>query len=383
MNPRPRNLVQSPARDAPRGAVARILIVGGTPQCRATFVSLLEERRHKCTHVNRLDEAQTAVANQHYDLILLNPDLPDGDGLDLAQLVLKMSPATKTIVFSDTGSFKTALRAMHNGIVDFIRLPIDLTEFADRVEAALKKSRVDRDREHQIRRLQHICKELNVAREEISDQVESLCNDLVAAYQELTEQIDDASMIAEFRTLLRQELDVEDLLRTMLEYMLVKTGPTNAAVFLPDSTRHYGLGAYVNYDCPRESIDRLLDHLCDAICPQMSDEPDIVAFDDAEEFASWIGADGGFLADSQVIAFSCMHEDECLAVVVLFRSAVTPFEPKLASTLDTIRAIFAEQLSRIIRIHHRATPQWPREADGEDDEYLDDFDYGFGGGMAA
>ena len=47
-------------------------------------------------------------------------------------------------------------------------------------------------------------------------------------------------------------------------HLLTKTGPTNAAVFLPDSVDHYGLGAYVNYDCPRESIAALLDALATA-----------------------------------------------------------------------------------------------------------------------
>ena len=33
--------------------------------------------------------------------------------------------------------------------------------------------------------------------------------------------------------------------------MLTKTGPTNAAVFLPGTGTDFDLGAYVNYDCPR------------------------------------------------------------------------------------------------------------------------------------
>ena len=56
-------------------------------------------------------------------------------------------------------------------------------------------------------------------------------------------------------------------------------------MFLPDPEQHYSLGAYVNYDCPRESIDSVLSHLCQAICPQMADEPELVAFSDAREFA--------------------------------------------------------------------------------------------------
>jgi len=360
---------------------ARILVVGGEPDFRASLVRTLNARRHRCTHLNRLDEARTATGKQRYDLILVHPTLPDGDGLEFAQGLQRTAPATKTIIFSETGSFKIALSAMRCGAVDFIHTPADQDEFVARIDAALVKRLAEIHREQRIRRLQGICRELHEARAEIADQVDVLCNDLAAAYQDLTDQISEAAMTSEFRTLLRQELDMEEALRTTLEYLLGKTGPTNAAVFLPDADHLYSLGAYVNYDCPRESIDTLLDHLCDAVCPQMSDETEIVAFDDASEFADWIGLDDECLGSSQVIAFSCRHHGECLAVMVLFRNREQPFDPKLAGTLDILRTIFAEQLSQIIRIHHRATPEWPMDAHEDDFDWDDDM--GFGGGLAA
>ena len=40
----------------------------------------------------------------------------------------------------------------------------------------------------------------------------------------------------EFTGLIKQELDIENLLRTTLEYVLGRSGPTNAAVFLPTTS---------------------------------------------------------------------------------------------------------------------------------------------------
>ena len=155
-------------------------------------------------------------------------------------------------------------------------------------------------------------------------------------------------------------------------------------MFLPDADKNYGLGAYVNYDCPRESISVLLDHLGHHICPQMAQEDDLVAFDDAREFADWIDADAELFANSQIVAFSCRHRGECLAVVVLFRKTSEPYGDDLAATLDTMRGIFAEQLSNIIKVHHRARPSWPSEACEDDgDDYGDDYGFGFEGGLAA
>ncbi len=387
MNRRPKK--SHPTTTPPAGESARrtsrtagpapstILIVGGDPEFRAELTGLLQTRRHACSHVNRLDEARCAIGGQRHDLVVLNPDLPDGDGFDLVQQIHDMAVSTKTMVFSDTDSFGIALRALRSGAIDFVRTPANIDEIVERIDVALVKSHTEKAREDRIRRVHRICRELNSARDEISQQVDVMCNDLMHAYRDLSDQISDAAMASEFRTLLRQELDMEEVLRTTLEYLLTKTGPTNAAVFLPDADQHYSLGAYVNFDCDRESIDRLLDHLGETICPQMSDELELVAFDDGGEFAEWIGMDSALLVDSQFLAFSCHDAEECLAVVILFRSRSNAYDPELAGTLDILRTIFAEQLARIVRVHHRSGPEWPRETEADDE--LDDFGYGFGG----
>lgn len=369
---------------------AQILLVCGEDPLRHKLNAALRQREHTCTCAVGLGEARTALARERFDLLVVCWSLPDGCGLDLAPLVQKTSPSTKILILCEEMSGDVAVQAMRCGAIDCLGLPLNMEELLRRIEPALLKARADRQRDERLLRLKKICRELNIARQEISQQVDALCDDLSNAYREIADQMSDVALASEFRTLLKQELDVEDLLRTTLEYLLTKTGPTNAAVFLPESSqdgkpKHFGLGAYVNYDCPRETISILLDHLGRAICPQMCDEPDIISFSDSREFAAWIGADAGFLANSHVVAFSCMHQGQCLAVVVLFRNQSTPFEERLASPIDTMREIIAEQLSNVIKVHHRARHSWPKEAEDGDLDYYDD-DLGMGGyegGMAA
>ncbi len=382
-NPRVGNVANGPAQ---------FLLVSSDAKLQRGLEKALTKREHQCARAVTLSEARSAMARTRFDVIVLCLDLPDGSGLELTPIVHKTSPSTKIIVLSSGLSSDVVVQAMRCGAVDCLSLPLDVEDFLRRIDPALLKSRAERQRDDRLLRLKKICRELNIARHEISRQVDGLCDDLSNAYREIADQMSDVALASEFRTLLKQELDVEDLLRTTLEYLLTKTGPTNAAVFLPDSPRganddaqNFGLGAYVNYDCPRETISLLLDHLGRAICPQMAEEKDIVSFADAQEFAEWIGADAGFLATSHVLAFSCMHKDECLAVIVLFRSKTTPFEEKLAGTIDTMRCIIAEQLSNVIKVHQRARPSWPKEAQEGDLDYYQDDDMGFGfeGGMAA
>ena len=65
-------------------------------------------------------------------------------------------------------------------------------------------------------------------------------------------------------------------------------------------------------------------------------------------------------------------------MVVLFRSKDSPYNAKLAGTLDILRSLFAEQLSQVIRVHHRAAPEWPNDLHEDDSDY-DEFGFGFGG----
>lgn len=378
MEPLDQELAEAFVDQTPSQGPARILLASADESRRAALRSLLSSCGHRCTCASRADESLAAASRSPFDLVIIDPELLDGDGITLAEQLQKSFPATRTIIVSGGGTLDLAVRALRVGVADFIAMPIDPDDFARRVDRALLQARADQQREERVARLKRICQKLNVARHEISDQVDSLCNDLVCAYREVAEQLNEVAMSSEFRTLLRQELDVEDLLRTSLQYTLTKTGPTNAAVFLPSGGDDYALGAYVNYDCPRETASVLLDHLCTAVCPQMADETEIVSFDDTDEFAEWIGMDADFLGDCQVVSFACRHKGECMAVVILFRKKSDGFTDETATIIDVLRPIFAEQLHNIIRIHHRARPQWPAEArDSDDEDTLDaDDDYG-------
>lgn len=374
-----REIAEAFTEQPPKHEPGRILIAGSPSDSRSALVTKLTERGHRCVCVSGLHEAHASLARGRFDLVLMDLALPDGDGMELARSLQQTSPSTKSIVLSGSKSFPKAVEALHCGVVDFVSIPVDLDDLVQRIESALAKSQADRQREERLARLKRVCKKLVAARQEVSQHLDTLCKDLVTAYQDVSVQMSEVAMASEFRTLLKQELDVEELLRTALEYLLAKIGPTNAAVFLADDQLNFDLGAYVNYDCPRETISVLLDHLCQAVCPQMADETELVLFDDADTFAQFIGADAGFLAGSQVVALSCLHEGECLAVIVLFRSKDDPFGEEVSTTLEILRSIFAEQIAHVLKVHHRIRPQWP--SDPPDDAYEpNDYDeFGFGG----
>jgi hypothetical protein len=48
-----------------------------------------------------------------------------------------------------------------------------------------------------------------------------------------------------------------------------------------------------------------------------------------------------------------------MGVFFLFRSRNEPFKDELAGLIDALRPVFAEQMARIVRVHHRSRFLWP------------------------
>jgi DNA-binding response OmpR family regulator len=374
--PAAREAIARPARpdrsaDDPT-APPRILIVSQIKTERDRLRARLSGLTERFALTECGESGLAALRAMPFDLALVRNDLPGGTGVEWARRAAAEHPALATIIIEDDPSLDDAVEAMRAGAADLITPSATPAELIARVQGAVRRSRAVRARERRIDRLKHACRQLNSARQEVTRQVGSLCNDLVSAYQELSDQMSQVSIATEFASVIKAELDVEGLLRAGLEYILTRVGPTNAAVFLPSSSRDYSLGAYVNYSCPKDSADVLLDNLANTVAPKLEERDDILLLADSDDVSAFLGADATWLTDSTATAFACRHDNECLAVVILFRDEHTPFEESLLPMLRTIADLFAHQLARVIHIHHRHLPkdQWGSfdQLEGGDDD---------------
>jgi DNA-binding response OmpR family regulator len=311
-------------------------------------------------HGKTLAEAQTVLASQDVDVALIAAALPDGDGMTLARDVIASRHPAQAILIADKPSFNQAIDVLRLGAADLLVKPLDARELIDRVQFALARQQRESAHTQRLHRLRRVCKKLNHMREEVTQQVDILCNDLITAYQELASQMANVSQANEFGSIIKDELDLEKVLRRTLEYLVNKAGPTNAAIFLPSSMDEFTLGGYVNYDCDADSADVLLDHMADIVAPRISERETsglpgagVMHLTDNESLVEWIGDDAAYFEDSHVVGFACKHEGETLAVLVLFRDGADPFTAELLDTCDALAPALAAYLARIIRIHHR------------------------------
>lgn len=350
---------------------AAALLVGASSMVETAVRAAARKAGVEIITVSPGDEARAALIEHRFDVVLISDERHTAVAR-FAQLVGRLAPAAKTILLAQSLDVPTVIEAMRGGIVDVMELPIEPADFRSRLMSAVDRCREDRDREARVSRLKGICKKLNDARAEVSEQARALSDDLRAAREEADGKLDEAAMTAEYRTLLRQELDLEELLRVGVEYLIGKTGPTNAAVFLPGSDGEWSLGAYVNYDCPRSVAQPLLDRLASDVCPELARMDELMRFEDSSDFVESLGLGTTTLATSQIVAWPCFAKKDCLAVYVLFRDAKRGFGDELATVIDCLRTVFAEQIATVLRIHHRATGGWPNEQADEDTDEWDD-----------
>jgi hypothetical protein len=199
------------------------------------------------------------------------------------------------------------------------------------------------------KRLAAIARRLRAQRDGLMTQIESAAASVGSAQRQLAGVARGVVMATELETLLRQELDVESLLRTTLEFLLKRAGSTNAAIYLPQASGDFSLGAYVNYDLPRETAEELLEQMGGVLAPAYEHRPGMHDLRQAPEELPW-------LSGSKSVVFCCRDARECTAVIVLFRQQSGGFEAQTKEKIATILGLFGEQLARIARTQNRHLP---------------------------
>jgi CheY-like chemotaxis protein len=75
-----------------------------------------------------LAEAQEAVSTERFDAVLLDLNLPDGNGLEWIDQLRAGQPDIAIVVITGSGDIPTAVEAMRRGADNFLTKPVDMPE---------------------------------------------------------------------------------------------------------------------------------------------------------------------------------------------------------------------------------------------------------------
>ncbi|MBT8145450.1 MAG: sigma-54 dependent transcriptional regulator [Gammaproteobacteria bacterium] len=118
----------------------KVLIVDDEPDIRELLELTLGRMSLDSESAEDVRSAKEKLANGRFDLCLTDMRLPDGDGLELVELIQQHYNQMPVAVITAHGSTETAIRAMKNGAFDFVSKPVDLQKLRYLVDSAMQLS---------------------------------------------------------------------------------------------------------------------------------------------------------------------------------------------------------------------------------------------------
>lgn len=92
----------------------------------------------------RLD-AEEALANQQYDLVLLDLGLPDGDGTDIVRQLRRRKDPTPVLMLTARAAIDERIAGLDAGADDYLTKPFNNGELLARVRALLRRAPLSSD----------------------------------------------------------------------------------------------------------------------------------------------------------------------------------------------------------------------------------------------
>jgi len=114
----------------------RVLVVDDERDVRLSFSLYLSRAGFAVEEADSLEAARQAVAARSVDCVLLDLNLPDGNGMDWIHDLRETQPATAILVITGRGDIPLAVEAMRRGADHFLTKPPDMGE----VEVFIRKS---------------------------------------------------------------------------------------------------------------------------------------------------------------------------------------------------------------------------------------------------
>ena len=130
----------------------RVLVVDDDPRIRELIADGLSQVEYECVEAESGEDASRALAEQEFELVLLDINMPGMSGMDLLPRIRAAYPDVAVIMLTGSDELATAVWAMREGASDYATKPVTLAEVIIRVENALsRRALVLENRDYQRR----------------------------------------------------------------------------------------------------------------------------------------------------------------------------------------------------------------------------------------
>jgi len=106
-------------------ADVRLMMVEDSPSLSAIYAAYIDDEPYRLVSVETLGRAHATLDAFNPDIILLDIELPDGNGMDFLRDVMQRPSPPRVVIMTAHGTSDMALEAIHIGATDFLTKPFD------------------------------------------------------------------------------------------------------------------------------------------------------------------------------------------------------------------------------------------------------------------
>lgn len=116
----------------------KILLIEDNEGTRFGFVRYFAREGYAVSEADNLAAAADSLDNQGFDAVVLDMNLPDGNGIDFIDTIRTSDPTVPVIVITGAGDIQLAVKAMQKGADNFLTKPIDNSALAEYLRKMLE-----------------------------------------------------------------------------------------------------------------------------------------------------------------------------------------------------------------------------------------------------
>ena len=104
------------------------------------FINLLSERLSvrdvDVTKSTSPVEALEKVKSENYDMVVLDLQMPEMDGIKAMEEILKVNPDMQILILTGHATVDKGIKAMKLGAMDFVEKPVKIEELVEKIKTA-------------------------------------------------------------------------------------------------------------------------------------------------------------------------------------------------------------------------------------------------------
>jgi len=132
----------------------QILLAEDDDMARERLTSILKKENWKIIAAPDGEQALKIFQQEKIDIFLTDIKMPHLDGLEALHEMRKLSNDFEAIIMTGYGDEASAIKAMHEGAMNFLKKPIDLDNLSVLIEKAIEKLHITRSLKYRTREVE-------------------------------------------------------------------------------------------------------------------------------------------------------------------------------------------------------------------------------------